>query len=325
MFSFNLSPPTQKDTLDTHILYDLLVIGGGPAGLNGALYAKRKGLQVGIIAKEPGGQLHNTSEVDNYLGFPMITGEKLAHAFIDHAKALSVPMLQDVLVTRIEHEAPHFSLILSNGKTVKSKTVLYTTGGYPRRLNIPGEQEFQNKGVSYCTTCDAPFFKGKHVLVAGGGNSAVEAVLDLAHHASHVTLVHRSQFRADHILLDKMHALSNVDIKLMTQIIKIEGQTKMEKAVLYDKVTEETYDFTADGIFIEIGTVPNATLVSDLVKLNEQGEIIVDAMQATSLPGFYAAGDVTNQPFRQIIISAAEGAKAALAITNYLNTQYKGE
>ena len=324
MFSLNIEKK-QDDVFQTHKKWDMLVIGGGPAGLNGALYAKRKGLSVGIIAKETGGQLHNTSEVDNYLGFQNTTGEQLAHTFLSHVKALDVPVLQNQYVTSIVPMGHDYEVNLSNGVALISKTVLLTTGGKPRMLDVPGEKGYANKGVSYCTTRDAPFFKDKDVIVAGGGNSAAEAVIDLSVWAKSVTVVHRSKWRADQIILDKLNRLKNVEVHLNTQILEIVGQDKMTGVKVLDKSTQTKRDIKADGIFIEIGTIPNSQLIEHLVETNEHKEVIVDDQQMTSRKGLFAAGDVTNQPFKQIIISAAEGAKAALAATQYLTQEYKGE
>jgi NADH-dependent peroxiredoxin subunit F len=317
---------TIKSSLFTDVKkWDLLIIGGGPSGLNAGLYAQRKGLKVGIITKEIGGQLHNTSDVDNYLGIKFIEGKDLSHAFLNHVKSLDVPIYQDVYVVSLKSLEPDFELVLSDGKRLKTKTLLISTGGSPKTLKIPGEIEYSNRGVSYCTTCDAPFFKDKHVIVAGGGNSAAEAVLDLSVWASKVTVIHRSQWRADDILLKKINQLKNVSIHLETQLLNVYGDQKMRGAAVFDKNTQKEYQIEADGLFIEIGTMPKSDIVKDIVKTNASGEIIVDINQMTSFPGIYAAGDVTDQPYKQIIISAAEGAKAALAINHYLTHHYKGE
>lgn len=325
MFSFNVEKTSERSIFENQSFWDLIIVGGGPAGLNAGLYAKRKGLNVGIISYEIGGQLHNTSTVDNYLGYQYIEGKDLSDQFLSHINSLNIPILKHMKITSIEKIGSDFQLLLSDGKKLKSKTVLIATGGTPRKLNIEGEMTFANKGVSYCTTCDAPFFKDKHVIVAGGGNSAAEAVIDLVPWAKKITVVHRSKWRADQILLDKHKNIDKLNVHLNTQILNVYGQDKMLGVEVLDKSTGETYKIDADGLFIEIGTIPNSLLVKDLVTTNEIGEIIVDPNQMTSLPGLYAAGDVTEQPYKQIIISAAEGAKAALAITHYLNQTYKGE
>ncbi|MDD2575705.1 MAG: FAD-dependent oxidoreductase [Acholeplasmataceae bacterium] len=325
MFQFNIEKEVNNPLFKENRLWDLIIIGGGPAGLNAALYAKRKGLMVGLVSKNIGGQLHNTTMVDNYLGLNDISGEDLSNVFLTHVKRLDVPIYQEVYVESINKKDHVFNINLSSGEMLQSKTILITTGGNPRKLEVPGENEFANKGVSYCATCDAPFFKDKHVIVAGGGNSAAEAVIDLSKWASKVTVVHRSQWRADRILLEKLQAIPGLTVHLNTQIQKVNGNPVMTSLTVLDKTMNKSYDIEADGLFIEIGLVPNSQLVKNLVKLNEKEEIIVDENQMTSLDGLFAAGDVTNQPHKQIIISASEGAKAALSITQYINTQYKGE
>ncbi|RJX24087.1 MAG: thioredoxin reductase [Acholeplasma sp.] len=323
MFQFHVEKTSETTLFDTVKHWDLLIAGGGPAGLNAALYAKRKGLNVGVITAEIGGQLHNTSTVDNYLGFQWIEGKDLSHKFLDHINSLEIPIFKGSHIQSIKRIQQDFQLILSDGKILLTKTVLVATGGAPRMLHIPGEHKLANKGVSYCTTCDAPFFKDKHVIVAGGGNSAAEAVLDLVPWASKITVVHRSQWRADQILLDKHQSIDKLTVHLNTQILSVLGDEKMTGVHVLDKTTNQTYDIPADGLFIEIGTVPKSQWIKHLVSVNDQDEIIVDSNQMTNVPGIFAAGDVTNQPFKQIIISAAEGAKAALAITQYLNHTYK--
>jgi NADH-dependent peroxiredoxin subunit F len=324
MFSFSVEKTSDQSVFKTGSYWDLIVIGAGPAGLNAGLYAKRKGLKVGIITSEIGGQLHNTSTVDNYLGFQWIEGKDLSDQFLSHVNSLEIPVLKNVRMTNLDQVHSDFELTLSDGKKIKSKTVLIATGGAPKRLNIPGEDTYANKGVSYCTTCDAPFFKDKHVIVAGGGNSAAEAVIDLVPWAKKITVVHRSQWRADQILLDKHQDIDKLDVHLNTQILSVYGDDQMKGVEVFHKTTGQTMKIEADGLFIEIGTVPNSKSVKALVKTNDRDEIMVDENQMTSCPGLFAAGDVTQQPYKQIIISAAEGAKAALAINSYLNHTYKG-
>ncbi len=319
MFSFDVTQKTKNDVFNNQATFDALMIGGGPAGLNAALYLVRKGKKVGVLTKEIGGQLHNTSEVDNYLGFKHILGKDLSDQFLTHANHLEIPILNDVYVQSIQKNEKNFEVTVSNGMILHSKTILYATGGSPRKLDIPGEMTFANKGVSYCTTCDAPFFKDKHVVVAGGGNSAAEAVIDLVPWASKITVVHRSEWRADAVLLKKLESIDNLTIHLQTQILEVLGDVHMTGLKVLDKKTNEPYHIEAEGLFVEIGTIPNTSLVLDLVNVNELGEIIVNDRQETSCEGLYAAGDVTNQPFKQIIIATAEGAKAALAMNQYLN------
>lgn len=325
MFDFKLDKPTKSSVFDTVERWDLLIIGGGPAGLNAGLYGKRKGLVCGIISEEPGGQLHNTSTVDNYLGFKDIEGEALANTFIEHVNQLDVPILKGQRAKKIEKQGFDFHVTITDGRILKAKTLLIATGGAPRKLNIPGEKTFANKGVTYCATCDAPFFKDKHVIVAGGGNSAAEGVLDLVPYASKITVVHRSQWRADQIILSKLNDVKNLTVHLETQMLEVLGDELMTGVRVLDKKTMQERIIEADGLLIEIGTIPNSGLIKDMVETNERDEVFVDQNQMTSLPGLFAAGDITTQPDKQIIISVAEGAKVALAVNRYLTHDYKGE
>ena len=318
-FNFNIGN-LNKPKVDLDQIFDFVSIGGGPASYNASLYAKRKGLNVLIIAKKPGGQLLNTSSVDNYLGFKELSGEALYEQFHEHVKTLDISEINDQNVIHIDKNKDVFYLSLEDGSVVKSKTILIATGSNPRKLGVKGEVEFSNAGVAHCAICDAPLFKGKDVIIAGGGNSAVEAAIDVAKIAKHVTLVHRSQLRADKILVDKMNEQANIKVYLESQILEIEGDTKMRSIRVLDKQSNTEFRLEADGIFIEIGNIPNSDLVKNLVELNDRNEIIVNHKQETSLEGCYSAGDVTNTPYKQIIVATAEGAKAALAANEYINT-----
>lgn len=318
--SFNFSfSNLNKTNIDAGILYDFVVIGGGPAGYNAALYAQRKGLKTLVVAKKPGGQLLNTNSVDNYLGFVALSGEALSNHFMEHIQSVNVKTVHNQAIETIQKVDAYFELMLENGDVLKTKTVLVATGSNPRKLGIKGEDTFANAGVAYCAICDAPLFIGKDVIIAGGGNAAVEAAIDVAKLAKNVIIVHRSQFRADQVLIDKMQAQSNITIHLAAQILEIYGDFKMRGIKVLNKTTNETFNIMADGIFIEIGNIPNARLIKDLVLLNDKQEVIVDRKQQTSLPGLFAAGDVTDTPYKQIIVATAEGAKAALAANAYIN------
>ncbi|WFA09050.1 FAD-dependent oxidoreductase [Tissierella sp. Yu-01] len=308
--------------LNNETIYDLLIIGGGPAGLNAALYAKRKGVNVGIIAKDLGGQVMDTSTVENYLGFPTITGMGLIEEFKKHVKELNVPIEDFITVesVRTSEKSPIKEILTDNGNTYKSKAIIIATGSKPRKLGVLGEAEYSGKGVSYCAICDGPLFAEEDLIVAGGGNSAVEAAIDLSKIANKVTLVHRSQFRADKILLDQLDKLSNVEVKLNTQIQEIVGEKMMLGINVLDKENDSSYTISAAGIFVEIGYLPNSDAFKDLIQLNQRGEIVVNNYGETNVKGIFAAGDVTESPYKQIVISAAEGARAALAANDYLNT-----
>jgi thioredoxin-disulfide reductase len=318
MLDFQIQQKAIPSLFDHTDLWDLLIIGSGPAGMNAALYAQRKALKVGLITKEIGGQLHNTSTVDNYLGIPWIEGKDLSHVFLKHIEQLKVPIYLGASVQQIQKIDTIFLIHLDNGVTLKSKTVLMATGGQPKQLGIPGEQTFANKGVSYCTTCDAPFFKDKHVIVAGGGNSAAESVIDLAAWASKITVIHRSQWRADAVILEKLKTIPNLEVHLETQLLSVEGDASMTGATVLDKKTNIQRFIKADGLFVAIGLIANTHLIKNLAKLNDRGEVEVNDQSMTSLPGLFAAGDITHHPFKQIVIAVGDGAKAALSIQQYL-------
>lgn len=319
--NLNLDLGLTKEAIqvDESIIYDHLVIGGGPAGLNSALYAKRKGLQVGIVAGSIGGQLVNTSMVDNYLGFNEISGEGLVEAYKKHVDSLEIPIAEYEQVASISKKNQLFYIETELGKTYRAKTVLLATGGKSRRLGVEGEERLAGRGVAYCAICDAPFYKGRDVIIAGGGNSAVEAAIDLAKIASSVTIVHRSQFRADQILVDQLYNNDKITVYLETQIEEIQGDQFVTGVKVLDKKNQKELVIQTDGIFIEIGVVPNSQTFKDLVALNQSGEIIVDSNKRTSVEGLYAAGDVTDGPFNQIIIAASDGAIAALSASEYIN------
>lgn len=317
MFNFQVEKP-KTALIDYQTTYDFIALGLGPAGMNGALYAKRKGLKTLLVGYDLGGQLNNTSDVDNYLGLGNIDASSMIQKFKEHITALEVPMLTEVKVIAIQKKDV-FEITLDNGETLKSKTVLYAFGGNPRKLGVPGEEQYASKGVSYCVTCDAPFFKKRHVIVAGGGNSALDATIDLSRIASQVTIVHRSQIKGDQSTVDQIKKLGNVDIRLETQILEILGDYTMTGVRVFDKKTQQEYILEADGIFIEIGHIPNSHLLEGLVDLTASKEVKVDRFQQTSLEGLYAAGDVTDNPNKQIIIATSEGAVAALSATQFIN------
>lgn len=317
MFNLNIKKP--KAAIDYALVYDFVALGLGPAGLNAGLYAKRKGLNTLVVGYDFGGQLINTSEVDNYLGLGLTDAATVIDAFVTHLDKLEVPLVKNVKINKITKKDNIFYVELNNDETVKTKTLLYALGGNPRKLAIPGEKEYASKGISYCVTCDAPFFANQEVVVSGGGNSAVDAAIDLARIAKKVTIIHRSQFRADQKSLELLSTFNNVEIMLETQILEVYGEEKVHSLKILDKKSDKTSIFKTNGLFVQIGTIPNSTLVKDLVELNEHNEVIVNELQHTSLPGLFAAGDVTPNVHRQIIVAASEGAKAALEAALYIN------
>lgn len=308
---FNLNINDSSHELSSENIYDVIVVGSGPAGLSASIYAARKGLKVGLVGEHPGGQVNDTSSVENYLGFDFMTGQDLAEKFKKHAESLDIDSAYGVNIKAI-NKADNFELVADNYMTYKSKTVLIATGSHSRQLDIPGEREFYGKGVSYCAICDGPLYKGQKVVIAGGGNSAVEAAIDLSKIAREVVLVHRSQLRADKILIDQLNKLSNVSVLLETKIISIHGQKKVTHIITTGG------EILTDGVLVEIGYVPNTQFLTD-VSLNQRNEIIIDADNHTNIKGMFAAGDVSNVKHKQIVIAAAEGAKAALALNDYIN------
>lgn len=315
-FSFQSSKP--KTAQATH--YDFISVGGGPAALNAALYAKRKGLKTLLVAKKMGGNLLNTNQVENYLGFSSATGEDLAQTFENHLLSLGVEVLSGVSLSGLTRHQQDLELSLDDGQILSTKTALLALGSTPKSLGVIGEERYQNAGIAYCAICDAPLYKDKTVMVAGGGNSAVSAALDVAKYASKVILVHRSQFRADKILVDRLHQDARIEVHLETQILELNGDRRLEAVRVLDKSTHQESVIAVDGLFIEIGHHPNTDLLKGLVDLNEKGEIIVDAMQQTNIEGLFAAGDATDAPYKQIILAAADGAKAALSASLYHQT-----
>ncbi len=317
-FSFRMDD-LKNISLEQDKVYDFLVVGAGPAGLNAAMYGKRKGLDVAVISKKKGGQIVDTSIVDNYLGLYGLTGEALAGKFLGHLADLEVPVLENTEVVDYFSQGLLHNVVLSTGEIYQARALLIATGSRPRLLSVPGESRFFGEGVSYCAICDGPLFKDTDVFVAGGGNSAVEAALDLAKLANSVTIVHRSEFRADKILVDKLAANPKIKIFLQTKITEIVGEKKMTGLLIEDLKTGENQVLKGSGIFIEIGNIPNTAPFDKILKLNERGEIITNSKKETNIQGIFAAGDVTDSLYKQIIISAGDGAVAALAINEYIN------
>lgn len=318
---FNLS--TKKEAvLSPDKVYDTLILGLGPAGFNAALYLRRKGLEVGMIGRQAGGQVADTSTVENYLGYTGLSGMELVEKFEEHVNELEVPIIRYYGVTKVEQNDDRtFSLHCEDGHVYRANSLVVTTGAASRKLGVPGEDKLYGRGVTYCAICDGPLYKGADVVVAGGGNSAVEAAIDLAKTSKSVTIVHRSKFRADKILMDKLATIPNISWHLETQILSVNGENGVESITVLDKKTGEESVIPTGGVFVEIGTIPNTQLFTDLLTLNDKGEIIIGDNGETNVPGIYAAGDVTQVRFKQIIIAAAQGAEAALALNDWYNTR----
>jgi alkyl hydroperoxide reductase subunit F len=324
-FNLNLNSKTKEENnvlLDKEQLYDILVVGGGPAGLNAALYSKRKGSKIGLIATSLGGQVSDTSKVENYLGFPSLTGWALVQKFTDHVRELAVPMLAEAWVDSVTLSADRREKIvtLTNGDVYRAKALILATGSKSRMLEVAGEAEYFGRGIAYCAICDGPMYRDKVVVVAGGGNSAVEAAIDLSKIAKKVTLVHRSELRADQILIDQLSSIPSLDVLLNTQIKEVLGDDLVTGIRILDKRSMAESILPTEGVFVEIGYTPNSIPFQRLVELNEKGEIFVDSHNRTNVEGIFAAGDVTTIPYKQIILSAADGAKSALAANDYLNS-----
>ena len=304
--------------------YDVLVIGGGPAGASAAIYSARKGIRTGIIAERFGGQVMDTLGIENFISVKATEGPKLVAALEEHVKEYEVDIMNLQRAKSVQKNDLNslFEIELENGGKLKSKSVIVATGARWRELNVPGEKEFKGKGVAYCPHCDGPLFKGKHVAVIGGGNSGVEAAIDLANIVGHVTLFEfASELKADHILQKRLYSLSNVDVILDAQTTEVIGTDKVSGMIYLDRKSNEKKTIELEGIFIQIGLLPNTDFVKNIVDLSRFGEIIVDNHNQSSLPGLFAAGDVTTVPYKQIIIAMGEGARASLGAFDYLIRQ----
>jgi len=303
--------------------YDVLIVGGGPAGAAAAVYAARKGIRTGLLAERMGGQTMDTMSIENFISVLETDGPKFAAALEQHAKRYEVDILNlqraEKLIPAVE-EGGLVGVQLANGATLKSRTVILSTGARWREVNVPGEKEYRNKGVAYCPHCDGPLFKGKRVAVIGGGNSGVEAAIDLAGIVAHVTLLEfGEQLRADAVLVSKLKSLPNVDIHTQAQTTEITGADgKVDGLTYTDRASGESKRVALEGVFVQIGLVPNSEWLKGTLELTRHGEIVVDARGQTSVPGVFAAGDVTTVPFKQIIIATGDGAKAALGAFDYL-------
>jgi alkyl hydroperoxide reductase subunit F len=303
--------------------YEVLIVGGGPAGAAAGVYAARKGIRTGIVAERFGGQVNDTMGIENFVSVMETTGPKFAAALEAHVKAYNVNIMNSQRAQALIPAAQPGGLIevqLANGGSLKGKTVILSTGARWRNVNVPGEQEYKNKGVAYCPHCDGPLFKGKRVGVIGGGNSGVEAAIDLAGIVEHVTLIEfDTKLRADAVLVTKLQSLPNTTIILNAQTTEITGDGQKMNGLSYkDRTSSESHHLDMAGVFVQIGLVPNTEWLKGTLELTKHGEIVVDAKGQTSLPGVFAAGDATTVPFKQIIIATGDGAKAALSAFDYL-------
>jgi len=297
------------------MIYDTTIIGAGPAGINATIYAVRKGMKVMVISKDIGGQVSRVSVIENYIGYQEITGAELTKKFNDHLNKFNFDFKQTE-ITNIKKSDDLFE-IQTDSENISSKTVIIATGARAKELNIPGEKEFKNKGVTYCATCDAPLFRGKNVAVIGGGNSALESSLQLSTIANKVYMINKDEsFSGDKILSDKLSKNDKIEILYNTQAKEIDGERFVESLELqqYNK----TKKIKVQGVFVEIGYKPNTSFLQNLLKLNSNGEIEIDSFGRTSKKGIFASGDCTNVPYKQIIIASGAGAIAAISAFNYL-------
>ncbi|GAA4331398.1 alkyl hydroperoxide reductase subunit F [Pigmentiphaga soli] len=307
------------EKLNARDTFDVLVVGGGPAGAAAAIYAARKGIRTGVVAERFGGQVLDTLAIENFISVKETEGPKFAAALEQHVKAYDVDIMN---LQRAEALVPGkvFEVRLANGAVLKSKSVVLATGARWREINVPGERQYRNHGVAYCPHCDGPLFKGKRVAVIGGGNSGVEAAIDLAGIVSHVTLLEfAAELRADAVLQRKLASLSNVTVITQAQTTEVTGDGSKVNGLSYkDRQSGELRHLELEGVFVQIGLVPNTEWLKGTVALSRHGEIEVDAKGQTSVPGLFAAGDATTVPYKQIVIAVGDGAKAALSAFEYL-------
>ncbi|BDU59463.1 alkyl hydroperoxide reductase subunit F [Limnohabitans sp. MORI2] len=306
--------------------YDVLIVGGGPAGAAAAVYAARKGIRVGVAAERFGGQVNDTMAIENYISVLETNGPKLAAELEAQVRHYDVDIMNLQRASQIVPATDKGGLTevrLENGGVLKAKSVILSTGARWRNVNVPGEAEYKNKGVAYCPHCDGPLFKGKRVAVIGGGNSGVEAAIDLAGIVEHVTLVEFADaLKADAVLVNKLKSLPNVTIHTNAQTTEITGDGSKVNGLSYkDRATDAVHHVALEGVFVQIGLVPNTEFLKGTVELSKFGEIVVDAKGHTNVPGVFAAGDCTTVPYKQIIIAAGEGSKAALSAFDYLIRQ----
>lgn len=304
--------------------FDVLVVGGGPAGAAAAIYAARKGIRTGVAAERFGGQVLDTMAIENFISVPYTEGPKLAAALEQHVTEYEADIMNlqraVKLIPAADQDGKH-EVEFASGARLKSKTLILSTGARWREMNVPGEAEYRNKGVAYCPHCDGPLFKGKRVAVIGGGNSGVEAAIDLAGIVGHVTLIEfMDEMRADAVLQKKLRSLPNVEIILGARTTEVNGDGIRVTGLTYEeRASGEIKTLELEGIFVQIGLVPNTEWLTDSpIELSSRGEIVVDERGMTSVPGIFAAGDVTTVPYKQIVIAMGEGSKAALGAFDYL-------
>lgn len=310
--------------------YELIIIGGGPAGITAGIYATRKRIKTLLLTKDFLGQVGKTGEIDNWPGAPGISGMDLAKSFSEHLKKFSsadikqgVEIKEGTEVAKVEKTSQGFVVRTKDNQEFSVKAVIAANGRHPRHLNIPGEQEFTGRGVSFCSICDAPFFKNKAVVVVGGGNAGFEAALDVAKYAKRVFIFEGAgKFKADEIFQTQTKRISNIQLHLNKQVQKIEGNNKVQSITYKDTVAEKFFQVPCDGVFVAVGSLPITGYLKGACELNEKGEVKVNPVTCeTSAEGLFAAGDINDKPFKQIVTAVADGCRAALAAYEYLQNK----
>lgn len=309
--------------LDVNIKYDIAVIGAGPAAVSAAIYGARKGLKVAMIGDLVGGQLINTNDIENIIGTPLTNGFDFSQSLEKHLNEYEIAFYKGHKVKKVIKEPKDNVLILDDELEVKSKTVIVATGAIWKKLGIEGEDKYAGKGVHYCATCDGPFYRNKDVVIIGGGNSGVEAAIDLSNIAKTITLVeYSSTINADEVLKNKLSSLENVEVLTSSAAQSVTGNLFAEGLKILNRDSNVVEEIKTDGIFVEIGTVANTSFVSDILDINTNSEIKIDSVNKTSVEGIFAAGDCTDVRYKQVIIAMGEGAKAALSAYEYLIKEY---
>lgn len=310
-----VSDGSEFDNVDP---FDVLVVGGGPAGAAAAIYSARKGIRTGIVAERFGGQVNDTLSIENIIGTKATEGPAFVSSLEAHVLDYDIDVMKSQRAAKIEKK-DFVEVTLENGAVLKGKTVIVSTGARYRQLDVPGEEQFKNKGVAYCPHCDGPIFKGKNVAVIGGGNSGVEAAIDLAGIVNHVTLIQRgAELKADKVLQERVRSLKNVTVLTNALTQEITGTDKVNGLTYIDSVSGEEKHVTLEGVFIQIGLLPNTEFLQGAVEMNERGEILINKHGATNIAGVFAAGDCTDTAYKQIVISMGAGATAALGAFDYM-------
>ncbi len=309
---FNLDVPSEVEGIA-----DVLIIGAGPAGLTAAVYCARKRLKVAIVTKDVGGQVAWTLGIENYMGFQYITGRELTAKFEEQVRQFPVPIVMDD-VTEIEREGDRFVVRTAGERSIGARTIIIASGKRPKELGVKDEKRLIGRGLSYCATCDAPLFAKMDVAVVGGGNSAVQAAIELAEIASKVYIVSRRPWRADAVVAERAENTTKLERRIGYDVVDVLGHERVEGLTIRNRSTGQEEKLDVRGVFVEVGLQPNTAFLKNLVEVNEQGEIIVDPKCHTRVPGLFAAGDVTMVHEKQIVVAAGEGAKAALSAYEYL-------